>query len=85
MKINFDGSVVQPSSNAAIGFLLRDDAGYPIVVAARSIGKTTVPVAEAIALRDSLLKAKEKELKKVIVEGDSFLIINCVNSKFKCS
>ncbi|KAL6141888.1 hypothetical protein ACLB2K_060174 [Fragaria x ananassa] len=65
LKINFDGSVVQPSSNAAMGFLLRDDAGCPIVAAARSFGKTTVPVAEAIALRDSLLKAKEKEFKKL--------------------
>ncbi|KAL6196437.1 hypothetical protein ACLB2K_032052 [Fragaria x ananassa] len=84
VKINFDVSVVQPSSNAVMGFLLGDDASCPIVAAAHSIGKTIVSVAQAIALRDSLLKAKEKEFKKVIVEGDSSLIINCVNSKFKC-
>ncbi|KAL6180022.1 hypothetical protein ACLB2K_046691 [Fragaria x ananassa] len=84
VKINFDGFVVQPSSNATVCFLLRDDVGCPIIAAARSIGKTNVSVVETMAHRDSMHKAKEKEFKKVIVKGDSSLIINCVNSKFKC-
>ncbi|KAL6144911.1 hypothetical protein ACLB2K_055601 [Fragaria x ananassa] len=72
VKINFDGSVLQQSSVAAVGFVLRDDAGCHVVVAARRIGKTNVSIAEATALKDSLVK-------NVVVEGDSSLVINCVN------
>ncbi|XP_004305977.1 PREDICTED: uncharacterized protein LOC101292043 [Fragaria vesca subsp. vesca] len=84
VKINFYGSVLQQSFGAVVGFVLRDDVGCPIVFDARCIGKANVHVTEATALRDGLLKAKEMNVKNVVVEGDSSLVINCVNMKFKC-
>ncbi|KAL6135191.1 hypothetical protein ACLB2K_067419 [Fragaria x ananassa] len=84
VKINFDGSVLQQSSDAVVGFVLRDDAGCPVVADARCIWKANVSVTKATALRDGLLKAKEMNAKNVVVEGDSSLVINCVNMKFKC-
>lgn len=36
-------------------------------------------IAEELALRDSLVKAKEKSFTKVQVEGDSKLVIDVVN------
>ncbi|KAL6136960.1 hypothetical protein ACLB2K_062255 [Fragaria x ananassa] len=84
VKINFDGSVLQHSSGAAVGFVLRDDAGCPVVVVAHCIGKTNVSVAEATTLREGLPKEKEMNIKNVTIKGDSSLVINCVNMKFKC-
>ncbi|KAL6125203.1 hypothetical protein ACLB2K_073262 [Fragaria x ananassa] len=84
VKINFDGSVIQQTSDAAAGFILRNDVGCPLIASVRNLGKTTVPIAESTALRDSLLKAQEIGIQDLLVEGDSSLIINCVNEKFKC-
>ncbi|KAL6137943.1 hypothetical protein ACLB2K_063232 [Fragaria x ananassa] len=83
-SINFDDSVIQQTVNVGAGFILRDNAGCPLIVSARNLGKTIVPIAEATALRDSLLKAQEMAIQDLLVEGDSSLIINCVNEKFKC-
>ncbi|KAL6131184.1 hypothetical protein ACLB2K_069562 [Fragaria x ananassa] len=77
VKINFDGSV--KSNSAAGGFILRTSSGQPIAVGAFNSGVTNVPVAEALALRNSLICAKERGLTKIEVEGDSKLIIDVVN------
>ncbi|KAL6179207.1 hypothetical protein ACLB2K_050723 [Fragaria x ananassa] len=77
IKINFDGFIQQPSSNAGVGFLLRDEIWCLVVAVASYIGKTT-------AFRDNLLKARDLNIKNVVVEGDTSLIINCVTGKFKC-
>ncbi|KAL6223969.1 hypothetical protein ACLB2K_002826 [Fragaria x ananassa] len=45
IKINFDGSVLQQTSDAAVGFILIDDVGCPIIAFAQKIGKTNVPIA----------------------------------------
>ena len=56
VKINFDGSVI--GNSAAGGFVIRDNNSRPLFAAARNTGNTTVPVAEALALSDSLILAK---------------------------
>ena len=76
-KLNFDGSVTNCS--AACGFVIRDGDGRPIVAEASNAGKTTVPVAEATALRNGLVAAKQKGLRRLQVEGDSKLVIDAVN------
>lgn len=53
LKLNFDGSVVSPKS--AIGFVIQDDCGSPIVAGATSVGQNTISVAEAFALHEALL------------------------------
>ncbi|KAL6214489.1 hypothetical protein ACLB2K_013923 [Fragaria x ananassa] len=76
--------MLQQSSDAAAGFILRDDSGCPMLASAHKIGKKTVTIAEAIALRDSLLTALKLGFQNVLVKGDSSLIINCVIGRFKC-
>ncbi|KAL6183154.1 hypothetical protein ACLB2K_044565 [Fragaria x ananassa] len=84
VKVNFDGSVLQHDSSAAVGFIFRDCSGCPFFASARKLGKANVPIAEATALRDSLLKAKKLNYSHLMVEGDSALIINCVTERLKC-
>ena len=54
--MNIDGSI--RGNSAVSGFVLRDCNARPLLAAARNVGKTAVPVAEALALRDSLISAK---------------------------
>ncbi|KAL6223438.1 hypothetical protein ACLB2K_006825 [Fragaria x ananassa] len=62
--------------------LLRPTArDRPISAAASHVGRAFVLVAEAVALRDSLVKAKEKKITRVEVEGDSKLVIEVVKSQ----
>ncbi|XP_024164479.1 uncharacterized protein LOC112171545 [Rosa chinensis] len=78
VKLNFDGSV-SSSNLAAAGFVIRNYFDDPIVAGSRSIGSSTVPLAECTTLKDGLLAAKQFNLGHILVEGDSSLIINCVN------
>ncbi|XP_004301088.1 PREDICTED: uncharacterized protein LOC101290870 [Fragaria vesca subsp. vesca] len=77
VKINFDGSVWRNS--AARGFVIRTPNGNPLVAASSNFGITTISVAEALSLRNSLICAKERGLSRVEVEGDSKLVIDAVN------
>ncbi|XP_062021441.1 uncharacterized protein LOC133738016 [Rosa rugosa] len=61
VKLNFDGSI-SSSNQAATGFVIRNHFGDPIVAGSRSIGSSTVPLAECIALKDGLLAAKRFNL-----------------------
>ncbi|XP_004288816.1 PREDICTED: uncharacterized protein LOC101301910 [Fragaria vesca subsp. vesca] len=77
VKINFDGSVWRNST--AGGFVIRTPNGNPLVAASSNFGITTISVAEALSLRNSLICAKERGLSRVEVEGDSKLVIDAVN------
>ncbi|KAL6190194.1 hypothetical protein ACLB2K_036592 [Fragaria x ananassa] len=77
IKINFDGSV--QGNSAAGGFILRTENGNSLTAASFYSGTTTVPVAEAMALRNSLICAKSRGITKIEVEGDSKLVIDAVN------
>ncbi|XP_004292334.1 PREDICTED: uncharacterized protein LOC101294915 [Fragaria vesca subsp. vesca] len=44
-----------------------------------NLGTITIPVAEVIALRNSLIYAKNQGLAKIEVEGNSKLVIDAVN------
>lgn len=75
-KINFDGSVARKNSEA--GFVVRDENSCPLVVGARSLGICTITVAESFALRDALRFAQQKGFTKILVKGDSKLIIDAI-------
>ncbi|XP_024200511.1 uncharacterized protein LOC112203832 [Rosa chinensis] len=77
-KLNFDGSV-KAHDRAAAGFIIRDSNGRPILAGTRKLGVTSVPIAEGSALKDGLLQALRHNITKIQVEGDSLLIINCIN------
>ncbi|KAL6208624.1 hypothetical protein ACLB2K_019573 [Fragaria x ananassa] len=57
----------------------RTNIGKPLVATAFNAGCTGVPFAEALALRNSLICAKEKDFTKIDDEGDSKLVIDAVN------
>ncbi|XP_061999335.1 uncharacterized protein LOC133716675 [Rosa rugosa] len=62
------------------GFVVRDNRGRPLIASTRQVGNTTVPLAEALALRDGLKSAKEQGYNTIEVEGDSKLVIDAVNN-----
>ncbi|XP_050387311.1 uncharacterized protein LOC126803570 [Argentina anserina] len=81
VKINFDGSVINNSTTS--GFVFRDHNSRTLFTAARKIGDASVPVAEALALRYSLLLARDRGFRHIEVEGDSKLVIGAVNGNVK--
>ncbi|KAL6126919.1 hypothetical protein ACLB2K_074964 [Fragaria x ananassa] len=54
----------------------RTEIGKSCGAASFNSDTTTVPVTEALALRNSLMYAKERAFSKIEVEGDSRLAIN---------
>ncbi|KAB2613285.1 hypothetical protein D8674_035601 [Pyrus ussuriensis x Pyrus communis] len=75
-KLNFDGSV--KNNGAAGGFVIQDECGDPVLAGARSLGEVSINVVECLALRDALWMAISRGLQKIMVEGDSKLIIEAV-------
>ncbi|KAI5345279.1 hypothetical protein L3X38_013156 [Prunus dulcis] len=63
------------------GFVFRDSDGHILLAGAKNIGENTISVAECIALRDGLAYAAHRGWRKILAEGDSKLIIDCVNKK----
>ncbi|KAL6183086.1 hypothetical protein ACLB2K_044497 [Fragaria x ananassa] len=61
--------------------VLPQNNGNVILAAAKGLGSTTIPTAEATALRDSLVKARDRGYMNVQVEGDSKLVIDAINGK----
>ena len=80
IKLNFDGSV-KSDSTASAGFILRNTDGNPLLASSNSCGKSNVLCAEAFALRAGLYAALLNGHKKIMVEGDSKIVIDCLNNK----
>ncbi|KAL6183128.1 hypothetical protein ACLB2K_044539 [Fragaria x ananassa] len=78
VKLNFDGSVI--STSGAVGFVIRDSFGVPLVAGARRLHISSVPIAECCAVKDGLAAVKRFNFKSIVVEGDSLLMINCVKN-----
>ncbi|XP_062005578.1 uncharacterized protein LOC133722723 [Rosa rugosa] len=78
MKSFDDFNTISRDSTAS-GFIIRDHDARPVIAATKYVGNSTTPVAEATALRDSLITAKDKGFTRLEVEGDSKLVINAVN------
>ncbi|KAL6207964.1 hypothetical protein ACLB2K_018916 [Fragaria x ananassa] len=64
---------------AAGGFIVRTKTEKSLAAACFNLDITTVPVAEVIALRNSLIYVKNQGLFKIEIEGDSKLVIDVVN------
>ena len=78
-KVNFDAALFQSINRAGIGVVIRDWRGE--VVAALSMPTalaSSVADLEALACRRALLFAAEKELQKVIFEGDSVSVMKAI-------
>ncbi|ONH91666.1 hypothetical protein PRUPE_8G128400 [Prunus persica] len=78
VKVNFDGSV--RSNLATTGFVICDWNGNVRLADTKNSGQVSFTVAECLALRDGLAHAIHKGWQKILMEGDSKLIIDCVNN-----
>lgn len=69
----FDGSVCL--TKAVTRFVLRNEARQPVRADAFYVDGATISLAEVIALKEGFSFARRKGMRKLVVEGDSKLII----------
>ncbi|ONI16518.1 hypothetical protein PRUPE_3G103800 [Prunus persica] len=77
VKFNFDGYV--HNNSATIGFIIGNSDGHALLARAKKIGEVTITVAECLALRDGLAYMVHNGWGKVLVEGDSKIVIDCMD------
>ncbi|KAI5336490.1 hypothetical protein L3X38_015758 [Prunus dulcis] len=78
VKINTDGSWKSGSAMAGVGVIIRKIAGSCIGGLAAQVRAQSPLMAEVLALKHGLLRAKELNLVNVVVESDSQVAINSV-------
>jgi len=76
IKINFDGASKGNPGPARYGVVFRNHNGKILVTGAGSLGYTTNNVAELWGLINGLQMAIQNNFQKLIVEGDSQVIID---------
>jgi len=81
--IQFDGGSRGNPGPAGIGVVLRAQDGTPVLTLGRFIGRATNNVAEYRALITGLEKAIELGAKKVLIRGDSELIIRQMLGQYR--
>src|SRR3954462_8890785 len=75
ITLEFDGGSRGNPGPAGIGVVVRAKGGTPIVTLGRCIGRATSNVAEYTALITALQEARKLGAKKIVIRGDSELII----------
>ncbi|XP_050289981.1 uncharacterized protein LOC126728155 [Quercus robur] len=80
-KINFNGAVFEEQGSAGLGVVVRDSTGLVISALSQKIRfPGSAVMVEAQATRRVVLFAKEINVFRVVVEGDSLQVIKVVNS-----
>src|SRR5437762_14173592 len=83
ITVEFDGGSRGNPGPAGIGVVLRAADGTPLVTLGRYIGKATNNVAEYSALIIALEEAKRLGAQRIIVRGDSELIIKQMRGEYR--
>jgi len=83
ITVEFDGGSRGNPGHAGIGIVLRAADGTPLITLGRYIGRATNNVAEYQALITGLQKAKELGAKKLLIRGDSELIIKQMKGEYR--
>src|SRR3954449_13141651 len=83
ITIEFDGGSRGNPGPAGIGVVLRAADGTPVVTLGRFIGRATNNVAEYKALITGLQEAKKLGAKKILIRGDSELIIKQMRGEYR--
>ncbi|XP_030964662.1 uncharacterized protein LOC115985912 [Quercus lobata] len=82
VKVNFNDAIFSTHSSAGLGVIIRDQAGLVLAALSQSIPlPTLVETVEVMAARKALLFAKELGFEKVVVEGDSEVVIKAIKEK----
>src|SRR5439155_2053392 len=83
ITIKLDGGSRGNPGPSGIGIVLRAQDGTPLLTLGRFIGRATNNVAEYQALIIALQKAQELGAKKLLIRGDSELIIKQMNGEYR--
>src|SRR5947209_11655074 len=83
ITLQFDGGRRGNPGPAGIGVVLRAADGTPLVTLGRFIGRATNNVAEYTALITALEEARKLGARKVLIRGDSELIIKQMRGEYR--
>src|SRR3954470_23980263 len=83
LTLEFDGGSRGNPGPAGIGVVVQAADGTPLVTLGRYIGRATNNVAEYKALITALEKAKELGARRVVIRGDSELIIKQMRGEYR--
>src|SRR6185312_9322103 len=83
ITLQFDGGSRGNPGPAGIGVVLRAADGTPLVTLGRFIGRATNNVAEYKALITALEEAKKLGAKRIVIRGDSELIIKQMRGEYR--
>jgi ribonuclease HI len=81
--LQFDGGSRGNPGPAAVGIVVGAQDGTPLVTIGRFIGRATNNVAEYRALIAVMQEAKKLGAKRVIIRGDSELIVRQMNGEYR--
>ncbi|XP_072077755.1 uncharacterized protein [Arachis hypogaea] len=81
IKCNVDAAFLAALSGGATAAVFRDYAGNLLTASNFKIAATSPLVAEALAVRVALIIAKNFQLKRIIFESDSLILIQALKSK----
>ena len=83
LTLQFDGGSRGNPGPAGIGVVVRAQDGTPLVTLGRFIGRATNNVAEYRALITAMEEAKKLGAKKILIKGDSELIIKQMKGEYR--
>ncbi len=83
LTLEFDGGSRGNPGPAGIGVVVRAQDGTPLITLGRFIGRATNNVAEYRALITAMEEAKKLGAKKIIIKGDSELIIKQMKGEYR--
>src|SRR5688572_9225775 len=83
LTLEFDGGSRGNPGPAGIGIVIRAQDGTPLVTLGKYIGRATNNVAEYKALITALQEAKKLGAKKIVIRGDSELIIRQMLGQYR--
>jgi ribonuclease HI len=83
LTLEFDGGSRGNPGPAGVGIVVRAADGTPLVTLGRFIGRATNNVAEYKALITALQEAKKLGAKKIVIRGDSELIIKQMRGEYR--
>jgi ribonuclease HI len=83
LTLQFDGGSRGNPGPAGIGVVVSAADGMPLVTLGRFIGRATNNVAEYRALITAMVEAKKLGAKKVLIRGDSELVIKQMKGEYR--
>ena len=83
LTLEFDGGSRGNPGPAGIGVVVRAQDGTPLVTLGRFIGRATNNVAEYRALITAMEEAKKLGAKRIVIRGDSELIIKQMKGEYR--